>query len=80
MGIIEKVVVSDETMRQLEAAAAARGVSIEQEAARRIETAAPVRPAREELLARMKALRDSMPPQTTDSLELLREDRAGNRY
>lgn len=80
MGIIERVIVSDETMRQLETAAKLHGVSIEQEAARRIEAAAPARPTREELLTRMKALRDSMPPQTTDSLELLREDRAGNRY
>ena len=74
MGIIEKVIVSDETMRQLEAAARLNGVTIEQEAARRIE-GAPARPTREELLARSRALRASMPPQTTDSLQLLREDR-----
>jgi hypothetical protein len=43
MGIIEKVIVSDETMQQLEAAAKLHGVSIEQEAARRIE-GAPTRP------------------------------------
>ena len=74
MGIIEKVVVSDETMRQLERAAQLHGLTVEQEAARRIETAA-LRPTREELIARSRALRASMPPQTTDSLTLLREDR-----
>ena len=81
MGIIEKIVVSDETLRQLQEAATAHGRTVEQEAARRIEGETPTREAtRDELLARMKALRDSMPPQTTDSLTLLREDRAGNRY
>ncbi|MDB5540728.1 MAG: hypothetical protein JWQ89_2455 [Devosia sp.] len=74
MGIIEKVVVSDETMRQLEQAARLHGLTVEQEAARRIETVAQ-RPTREELLERSRALRASMPPQTTDSLTLLREDR-----
>lgn len=74
MGIIEKIVVSDETLRQLTEAAAAHGLTVEQEAARRIETS-PARPRTEDLLARSRALRASMPPQTTDSLKLLREDR-----
>lgn len=74
MGIIEKIAVSDELHRQLEAAALLHGVTIEQEVLRRIETA-PARPSREELLARSRALRASMPTQTTDSLQLLREDR-----
>jgi hypothetical protein len=74
MGIIEKVIVDDETMRQLEAAALASGLTIAQEAARRIQ-GTPPRPTREELLERSRALRASMPPQTTDSLQLLREDR-----
>jgi hypothetical protein len=74
MGIIEKVIVSDEALRQLEEAARLHGVSVEQEVARRIE-GVPARPTRDELLARSRALRASMPPQTTDSLQLLREDR-----
>lgn len=79
MGIIEKIVVSDETLRQLQEAAAAHGRTVAEEAALRIE--APVEEiSREELIARMRALADSLPPQTTDSLTLLREDRAGNRY
>ena len=80
MGIIEKVVLNDETLKQLERDAKKHGLTIAQEVARRIEGRPPREIEREELLARMKALRDSMPPQTTDSLELLREDRAGNRY
>ncbi len=74
MGIIEKIVVSDELMTQLEASASLRGLTVEQEVVRRIESA-PSRPNREELLARSRALRASMPKQTTDSLQLLREDR-----
>lgn len=74
MGIIEKIVVSDETMRQLEQDARLRGLTIEQEAARRIEDGLGL-PSREELIARSRALRASLPPQTTDSLTLLREDR-----
>lgn len=74
MGIIEKIVVSDELMTQLEASALLRGLTVEQEVVRRIESA-PNRPSREELLARSRALRASMPKQTTDSLQLLREDR-----
>ncbi len=74
MGIIEKIVVSDETMQQLEQAARSHGLTLEEEAARRIESQMH-RATREELLARSRALRASMPPQTTDSLTLLREDR-----
>jgi hypothetical protein len=79
MGIIEKIVVSDETMRQLREAAAAHGRTVAEEAASRIE--APIQEeSREELIARMRALAESLPPQKTDSLTLLQEDRAGNRY
>jgi hypothetical protein len=35
---------------------------------------------REELIVQMRALAESLPPQRADSLTLLREDRAGNRY
>jgi plasmid stability protein len=74
MGIIEKIMVSDETMARLQEAAAAHGRTVEQEVALLVEGEVK-RPTREELLARSRALRASMPPQTTDSLALLREDR-----
>jgi len=74
MGIIEKVVVSDETMQQLEAAARLHGRTVAEEVAVRIEAPAEEMP-RHELLARMRAFRGSLPPQKTDSLTLLREDR-----
>jgi DNA-binding XRE family transcriptional regulator len=80
MGVIEKIIVSDQTMRQLEQDAKLRGLTLAEEVARRVEVAPAPRPSREELLARMQALRDSLPPQKTDSLTLLREDRDGNRY
>lgn len=79
MGVIEKIVVSDETLAQLQQAALAHGRSVAEEVAARIETP-PRTESREELIARMRAFRESLPPQTTDSLTLLREDRAGNRY
>ncbi len=80
MGVIEKIVVSDETMRQLERDAKLHGLTLAEEVARRVEAAPVSRPSREELLAQMKALRASLPSQKTDSLSLLREDRDGNRY
>jgi hypothetical protein len=79
MGIIEKIVVSDETLKQLEQDASQHGRTVAEEVAARIEvTVEDV--SREALIARMRAFRNSLPPQTTDSLALLREDRAGNRY
>lgn len=80
MGVIEKIVVSDQAMRQLEQDAKLHGLTLAEVVARRVEVVSAPRPSREELLARMKSLRDSLPPQKTDSLTLLREDRAGNRY
>ena len=79
MGIIEKIVVSDETLKQLEHDARTHGRSVAEEVAARIETVKN-EISREELIARMRAFQQSLPPQTTDSLTLLREDRAGNRY
>ena len=79
MGVIEKIGVSDETLRQLEQDARSHGLTVAEEVARRVE--APVHEeTREELIERMRAFRKSLPPQTTDSLTLLREDRDGNRY
>jgi hypothetical protein len=79
MGIIEKIVVSDEALKRLEQDARTHGRSVAEEVAARLE--APQTDIwREQLIARMRAFRESLPPQTTDSLTLLREDRAGNRY
>jgi hypothetical protein len=79
MGIIEKIVVSDEALRLLEEAAAAHGRTVAEEVASRVEPSVREE-SREELIAKMRALAESLPPQKTDSLTLLREDRAGNRY
>ena len=74
MGIIEKIVVSDEAFRDIEVEAQRHGRTVAQEAARRIEgqIAATDRDA---LIERARAFRASLPPQTSDSLTLLREDR-----
>lgn len=74
MGIIERIVVSDETMKRLEEDARRRGTTIEREAADRIENEVSP-PSRDEMIARLRAFRDSLPPQTSDSLTLLREGR-----
>lgn len=74
MGIIEKILVSDQTLLQLQQAAREHGRTVAQEAAARLEGALED-VSREELIARMRALRESLPVQTTDSLALLREDR-----
>ena len=74
MGIIEKIVLSDETLLQLEQAAREHGRTVAEEAAMRLEGRARI-VSREVLIERMRALRASMPPQTTDSLAMLREDR-----
>ena len=74
MGVIEKIIVSDQTLLQLEQAARLHGHSVAQEAALRLDGERD-EAARDELVARLRAFRDSLPPQTTDSLTLLREDR-----
>ena len=79
MGIIEKIIVSDETLNQLKRDAEAHGRSVAEEVAARIE-ATRSEVSREELIAAMRAFQQSLPPQSTDSLTLLREDRAGNRH
>lgn len=75
MGIIERIAVSDATLARLEQDAVAHGRTVAEEAAARIEESRLSQESREDLIARMRALRDSLPPQTTDSLTLLREDR-----
>jgi len=74
MGIIEKIVVSDETLRILEQDAQQHGRTVAEEVARRIEGEL-TDPSRDALVARARAFRASLPPQTTDSLVLLQEDR-----
>jgi hypothetical protein len=74
MGVIERIVVSDTTLLQLEQAAREHGRTVAQEAALRLE-GEHEGSSRDELISRMRALRNSLPPQTSDSLALLREDR-----
>jgi hypothetical protein len=74
MGIIEKIVVSDETLRALEQDALLHGRTVAEEVAQRIE-GKQSRASRDDLVARARAFRNSLPSQTTDSLTLLREDR-----
>jgi hypothetical protein len=74
MGIIEKIVVSDETLRALEHDARLNGRTVAEEVAQRIEGKRS-HASRNALVARARAFRGSLPPQTTDSLALLREDR-----
>lgn len=71
MGIIEKIVVTDEVLAELEEDGRRNGLTVEEEAARRVESS----PSREALIERARRFRASLPPQTTDSLTLLREDR-----
>lgn len=74
MGIIEKIVVSDETLRRLEQDALEHGRSVAEEVAARIEGPRNGM-SRTELVERARAFRASLPPQVSDSLALLREDR-----
>ena len=74
MGIIEKIVVRDESLKTLQQDALRHGNSIAEEAARRIE-GDQASTERGDLIARMRAFRASLPRQSTDSLTLLREDR-----
>lgn len=75
MGIIEKIVVSDETLRALEQSAWSHGRTVEQEAAEALRVA--TRPSAAELLARADAIAAMTPKgvEQTDSVILLREDR-----
>jgi hypothetical protein len=74
MGIIEKIVVSDETLRALEDEARLHGRTVAEEVARRIENDQS-NGSRDALVERARAFRESLPAQTVDSLFLLREDR-----
>jgi hypothetical protein len=76
MGVVEKVVISDEALRRLEDDARRNGHTVAQEVARRVEVDTK-RLSRDDLLAWSKRIRAMTPrdiPQT-DSLTLLREDR-----
>jgi plasmid stability protein len=75
MGIIEKIVVSDETLDQLKHDAKRHGRSVEEEAAERLSV--PKRPSRAEMIDRLEqtaALLTLDVPQT-DSTLLIRADR-----
>jgi hypothetical protein len=75
MGIIEKIVIDDETMRKLEERARQAGKPLDHEAADLVRLGLEVAPVKATLIERSRALRASLGPQKTDSLTLLREDR-----
>jgi hypothetical protein len=75
MGIVEKISLDEATLRAIEARAKEAGKSLDDEAAELIRLGLQIAESRESLIARAKALRESLPPQTTDSLTLLREGR-----
>ena len=75
MGIIEKIILDDTTMRAVEVRARNSGHSVDDEAAELLRLGLQVVSKRGALLERSRALRASLPPQKTDSLALLREDR-----
>lgn len=75
MGIVEKIELDDATMRIIEDRAKEAGKSMDDELAELIRLGLQAVDSRDALVARARALRESLPPQTTDSLTLLREDR-----
>jgi len=75
MGIVEKIELDDATLRAIEARAKDSGKSLDDEAAELIRLGLQAIESRQALLERARAFRESLPPQTTDSLTLLREDR-----
>ena len=77
MGIIEKIVVDDATMRDLEAAAKTNGRTVSEEVAERLRPPVARRSSKEELVARARAIAAMTPKDVvqTDSALLLREDR-----
>ena len=75
MGIIEKIVLDDGTLKGVELGAKGTGHSVDDEVADLVRLALKVESTRASLIERSRTLRASMPPQTTDSLTLLREDR-----
>jgi hypothetical protein len=74
VGIIEKIVVTDETLQELQKDARDSGRTVAEEAARRIEGNVTTA-SRQALIERARKFRASLPPQKTDGLTLLREDR-----
>ena len=75
MGIIEKIVLDDTTMRSVEALAKDAGKTVDDEIVELVRLGLLASEHRQALIARARQLRESLPPQTTDSLTLLREDR-----
>jgi hypothetical protein len=77
MGIIEKIVVSDEVLQKLESDARTHGRTIEQEAREVLEQSASRRPSRAEVIERLRRTAAMTPRGVvqTDSTILIREDR-----
>lgn len=75
MGIVEKIVLDDATMRAIQDRAKDAGTTIDDEVAELVRLGLQAVESQEALVARARLFRESLPPQTTDSLTLLREDR-----
>lgn len=75
MGMVEKIELDDVTMRAIEIRAKDAGKSVDDEAAELIRLGLQAAESRKALVERARAFRESLPPQKTDSLTLLREDR-----
>lgn len=75
MGIVEKIELDDATIQAIEARAKESGKSVDGEAAELIRLGLQAVASRQTLIERARAFRESLPPQSTDSLTLLREDR-----
>lgn len=75
MGIVEKIELDDVTMRAIEIRAKDAGKSVDDEAVELIRLGLQAAESRKALVERARAFRESLPPQKTDSLTLLREDR-----
>jgi antitoxin FitA len=75
MGIIQKIVVDDQTMQRVEESAKRNGRSTEEEAAELLRQV--VRPSRAEIVQRLKVVAAMTPKgvEQTDSTILIREDR-----
>ena len=77
MGIIEKIVVDDAVMRELEAAAELNGRTVSEEVAERLRPPVAGRPSKEELVERARQIRAMTPRDVkqTPAVQLIREDR-----
>jgi len=75
VGVAEKVVLDDATLRTIEDPAKDAGKTIDDEVVELVRLGLLAAESRQALMTRARLFRESLPPQTTDSLTLLRENR-----